>query len=107
MQSVIDIAETQARQSGATRILEIRMRVGRLTAVVPEALDHAFAVLRDGTLAAGAQLVVDYVPGAFWCHTCGVEFETDDLIGTCPTCRESSFDPRRGRELDVVTLEVE
>jgi hydrogenase nickel incorporation protein HypA/HybF len=107
MQSVLEIAETQARKSGASRILEIRMSVGRMTGIVSEALDHAFAVLRDGTLAAGARLDVDFVPGAFWCPTCVAEFECDDLIGGCPTCHEASLDMRRGRELSVVSLEVD
>ena len=107
IQSVLEIAESLARQNGAIRILEIRMRVGRMTGVVPESLEHAFAVLRDGTLAAGAKLAVEYMPGVFWCTACSAEFESDDLIGGCPTCREPSFDLRRGRELVVESLEVE
>jgi len=107
MQSVLEIAESQARASGAVCIREIRIRVGRMTGVVPESLDHAFAVLRGETMAAEARLVVEFVPGAFWCMTCAAEFEADDLIGGCPTCQRASFDMRRGRELDVVSLEVD
>ena len=107
MESVLEIAESQARASGALRILEIKIRVGRMTGIVPEALEHAFAVLREGTIAAAARLDVEFVPGAFWCVTCAAEFDSDDLIGGCPTCHEPSFDMRRGRELDVVSLEVD
>ncbi|MEI6668668.1 MAG: hydrogenase maturation nickel metallochaperone HypA [Acidobacteriota bacterium] len=107
MQSVLEIADQQARAAGAVRILEIRMRVGRMTGVVQEALDHAFAVLRQDTLASDARLEVELVPGAFWCLTCAAEFESDDLIGGCPTCNQPSFDMRRGRELAVVSLEVD
>lgn len=107
IQSVLEIAESQARASGALRILEIKIRVGRMTGIVPEALEHAFAVLREGTIAAAARLDVEFVPGAFWCVTCAAEFDSDDLIGGCPTCHDPSFDMRRGRELDVVSLEVD
>jgi len=107
MQSVLEIAEEQARKAGASRILEIRMRVGRMTGIVSESLEHAFVVLRDGTTAAGARLNVEFVPGAFWCPPCAAEFESDDLVGGCPTCHEPSFDLRRGRELEVVSLEVD
>ena len=107
MQSVLEIAEGQARKSGATRILEVRMRVGRMTGVVPESLDHAFAVLREGTLAEGAALVVEYVPGACWCATCRREFEAEGMLGECPACGTPSFEIRRGRELDVLSLEVD
>ena len=107
MQSALEIAEKQARASGASRIHEIRMRVGRMTGIVPEALDHAFAVLRDGTMAADARLEVEFVPGVFWCVTCAAEFESEDLVGGCPSCHAPSFDLRRGRELDVISLEVD
>ncbi len=63
MESVLQIAEAQARKSGASTIHEIRMRVGRMTGVVLESLDHAFAILKDGTMAASARLIVDEIPG--------------------------------------------
>lgn len=107
MQSVLEIAEQQARTAGAARILEIRLRVGRLTGVVPEALDFAFTTLRDGTMAGGATLAVEYVPGAGWCTSCACEFEAEGLFAECPRCGQPSLAIRRGRELDVVSLEVE
>lgn len=107
MQSALEIAERQARAAGAARICEIRMRVGRMTGVVPEALDHAFEVLRGGTMAEDARLNVEYVPGVFFCLACQREFESEDLVGGCPVCDAPSFDLRRGRELDVVSLEVD
>ncbi len=107
MQSVLEIAEQQARAAGASRILEVRMQVGRLTGVVPEALEHAFAVLRDGTMAGGATLAVEYVPGVSWCPPCECEFEAEGLYAECPRCGRPSLAVRRGQELGVVSLEVE
>ena len=43
-----------ARESGATQIHLLRMRVGRMTGVVQEALEYAFDVVRKGTMAASA-----------------------------------------------------
>lgn len=106
IQSTLELAESEARKGGATGISEVRMRVGRLTGVVPEALETAFAVLRAGTLAEGATLAVDYVPGACWCLSCSFEFETDGLFGECPRCGEASPDVRRGTEMQLVSLEV-
>jgi hydrogenase nickel incorporation protein HypA/HybF len=107
MESVLQIAESQARHSGARSIHEIRMRVGRMTGVVIESLEHAFAVLKDGTMASAASLVVEDVPGVCWCAECGSEFEAEGMIGECTTCGRPSFEIRRGRELDVVSLEVD
>jgi hydrogenase nickel incorporation protein HypA/HybF len=107
MQSVLDIAARQASDAGARSIEQVRMRVGRLTGVVVESLQHAFAVLKEGTMAQGATLVVDEVDGLCFCMDCAREFAAEGLFAECPDCGQPSFDIRRGRELDVVSLEVE
>ncbi len=58
MQSALDIAEQQAQAAGATKIHEIRLRIGQMSGVVPEALQHAFTVLKDGTMAEEASFAL-------------------------------------------------
>ena len=84
MQSALDIAKQQAQAAGATKIYEIRLRVGQMSGVVPEALEHAFTVLKDGTMAEEASLIVDYVPAVCWCSACRREFELTGLFCVCP-----------------------
>lgn len=107
MQSALEIAERQARAHGAVRIQEIRMRVGRLTGVVPEALEQAFTVLREGTLAAGARLAVEYVAAVCRCAACAKEFESEGLLSECPDCGTPSADVTSGTEMEIVSLEVD
>ena len=45
-------------------MLAIRLRIGALSGVVPEALEFAFEALRPGTLAEKAELAIESVPGA-------------------------------------------
>jgi hydrogenase nickel incorporation protein HypA/HybF len=78
-----------------------------MTGVVPEALEHAFAVLKDGTMAQEARLVVDYVPAVCWCSACEREFESSGVFCVCPDCMVPSSDVRKGRELEIVSLEVD
>ena len=106
MQSVLDLAEREARAVGAAGISEVRMRVGRLTGLVPESLDFAFSVLREGTLAGEAQLCVEYVSGSFWCAECGREFDAEGFFCECPGCGTPSFERRRGMEMELLSLEV-
>lgn len=107
MSEILRLAEEQARRSGATRIHEIRLRIGRMAGVVPEALSYAFEVLREGTLAAAGALRIDPVEAACWCAACQQEFPTPDLIYDCPRCGQPSADLRRGKEMDLVSLEIE
>ena len=106
MQSVLAMAEEQARASGATQIHEVRLRIGQLSGVVAEAMETAFDILRQGTLAAEARLAIDAVPGSCWCRGCQQEFETSDWLCECPACGVVSAELRRGRELELTSLEI-
>jgi hydrogenase nickel incorporation protein HypA/HybF len=74
MQSALDQALDEASKAGAHRVSEIRLRIGVLSGVVPEALQFAFEALSDGTPAAGATLTIEPVPARFWCEPCRQEF---------------------------------
>jgi hydrogenase nickel incorporation protein HypA/HybF len=106
MQSVLALAEEQARQAGAAHIHEVRLRIGQLSGVVPEAMETAFGVLRAGTPAAEGRLVIESIPGACWCAACRREFETSEWLCECPDCGAVSAELRRGRELELTSLEI-
>ncbi len=72
-EGILDIAEARAREAGATEIRVIGIRLGEFTTVVQEALQFAFEVAREGTLAAGARLEIEYVPTIVRCVVCGDE----------------------------------
>jgi len=105
--SLLETAGRKAAEDGATRILSIRLRVGAWSSVVPEALQHAFLVLRAGTPASGADLVLDPVQAVCWCAVCNREFEPRKMEGECPDCGTPSLDIRRGLELDFISMEVD
>jgi hydrogenase nickel incorporation protein HypA/HybF len=106
MMNTLEAAEKAARSSGATCIHELRLRIGRMTGVVPEALESAFEVVRQGTLAAEARLMIETVPASCWCARCQEEFVSEDLLSECPRCHELSGELRRGLELELVSLEI-
>ena len=106
MQATLELAEQQAKASGATVIHKLRVRVGALSGVVPEALEQAFEVLRQGTLAERGELEIETVAATCWCGRCQQEFPAPDYFYTCPRCGELSGELRRGRELQLVSLEI-
>jgi hydrogenase nickel incorporation protein HypA/HybF len=107
MQSALGMALDQARQAGARQVVVLRLRVGALSGVVPEALRFAFEALAVGTLAEKAELAIVSVPARFWCADCRREFVSDDLFAECPDCRRPSGELRAGRELELASLEIE
>ena len=106
MQSTLETAAQKTRAAEATQIHRLKVRVGKLSGVVPEALRFAFDALKDKSLAAQADLEIEEISAACWCAGCAAEFETGDLKYECPRCHQPSGDLRRGRELELASLEI-
>jgi hydrogenase nickel incorporation protein HypA/HybF len=100
------MAAEHARRVGADRIHRLRLRVGALSGVVPEALELAFQAASPGTLAADAELVIERVAVVCRCEECDRDFCPDDLIYVCPYCGALSSQLNQGRELELASLEV-
>jgi hydrogenase nickel incorporation protein HypA/HybF len=106
MQEALAQAEAQARQHGCTVIHVLRLRVGTLSGVVPEALEFAFEALRAGTPAAQARLEIERVEARAFCRDCQREFTLEDAVFPCPDCGGWQSDLRQGRELELARLEA-
>jgi hydrogenase nickel incorporation protein HypA/HybF len=106
MQSVLSQALEETRKAGAGRVHEIRLRIGVLSGVVPEALQFAFEALAEGTPAENGMLTIEPVPARFWCDPCNREFEAAGWFAECPDCGNASSTLRAGRELELASLEV-
>lgn len=106
MQSALTTAERAAAEAGASRIESITLRIGALSGVVRDALEFAFEVLKADTLASGAELKIEEVPVRCRCADCGTEFEPQGMIFECPNCGALSSQVLRGREIDLVSMEV-
>jgi len=108
MQATLEIALEHAARHGAGRIHRIALRVGDLAGVVPEALEFAFDVVTEGTIAEGARLEIVRVPLICACTVCGSEFQPPDVFFDfdCPQCHSMSARVRQGRELELGHLEV-
>ena len=106
MESALELAGKNTRDAGATQIHRLVLRVGKLSGVVPEALRFAFDALKPGSLAAAAELQIEEVPTVCWCADCAAEFEAADLKYECPRCHQPSGDLRRGKEMELASLEI-
>jgi hydrogenase nickel incorporation protein HypA/HybF len=107
MTEAVRMASESAQAAGARRVTGLKLRIGALSGVVPEAMQFAWDVVRGETLLAGARLEIESVRGACWCATCQAEFETAEFMGECPRCHDLSDDLRRGRELEIASVEME
>jgi hydrogenase nickel incorporation protein HypA/HybF len=101
-QSVVDAA---CERAGGRPVRSIRILVGALTAVVPDAMHFCFDLVTEGTAAEGARLHIESRPGSARCRDCGADFTLSDAILLCP-CGSADVAVTGGRELQIVSMEV-
>ncbi len=98
------VRAVEARADGG-RVTVVRLDVGRLTCVSPDALSFCFDVAVQGTALAGARLEIRPIDGLARCRACGVEGPITGAFEACPC---GSFDRRivKGEELRLREFEV-
>jgi hydrogenase nickel incorporation protein HypA/HybF len=101
-QSVVDAV---CERAAGRPVHSVRLRVGALTAVVPDAMRFCFELAGEGTVAQGARLDIEHRPGAGHCRSCGADVHLADLILLCP-CGSADVQVTAGRELQIVSMEV-
>jgi hydrogenase nickel incorporation protein HypA/HybF len=106
VQAALEIALRHAERHGAGRIHGLALRVGALSGAVPEALEFAFDVVTQGTIAEGARLEIQRVPISCTCAACGLEFHPPDFPLDCPRCQSPGARVTRGRELELDFVEI-
>ena len=99
------VVECVLERTGERGVTSVRLQVGRLAGVVPEALTFCFDLATSGTTLDGADLVIVQPAGRASCRACDSEFDLEDLILLCP-CGSADVDVTAGRELQVMSVEV-
>jgi hydrogenase nickel incorporation protein HypA/HybF len=106
-ESILEIALTNARAEGATRILHIRVVVGALTAYVNDSLQLCWDFVTEGTLAAGSSIEFIRTPGLLQCLNCFTRFSTMVNDFQCPQCAGLWTHALAGEECYVDAIEID
>ena len=101
------ILQIALRHADGRRIEAIEVKVGHLRQVVPDALEFAFTLVSEGTLAEGAALALEHIPAAGSCRACGITTEFDGFPLACGACGGLDVELVRGEELLVDALTME
>jgi len=98
------ILATAEREAAGRQVALVRVRVGVVHRVTPEAMAMAFDGLRAGTALADARLEIDEVPIRSLCRTCGAVAEDVDPVLVCPTCGLADMVFAGGDELTLESI---
>jgi hydrogenase nickel incorporation protein HypA/HybF len=107
IENVIDLVERECRKEPFERVTLVRLRVGVLGCVEPDALRFCFDAVAAGTIAQGARLEIDMVQGEGWCAECQLTVALDERFGACPLCAGIHVRMTSGDALQLAEMEVE
>ena len=106
--SLVDLASESAIKAGASRVLEVRIRLGALSGVVRGALEFSYEIAAAGTMLEGSTLVVRELPVRIFCPVCCEENDLPSIQSfCCPKCGTLTGDIRQGRELEIEAIEID
>jgi hydrogenase nickel incorporation protein HypA/HybF len=107
-QSLIEMASEAAAEDGCQRVTRLFLRLGAMSGVVREALEFSFQLAAEDTPCAGATLEIEETKIIVYCPSCEARKTiSDGYILCCPTCGQPTPQILSGRELELISIEVD
>jgi hydrogenase nickel incorporation protein HypA/HybF len=111
-ESVIDLvegrlAESRVRGKDCPRVRTVRLEIGKLSGVDPEAIRFCFDAVARGTLVDGALLDIIEQDGSAWCFDCQRQVSLRARFDPCLECGGFRLRPELGTAMRVKEFEIE
>ena len=106
-QSLIAIVEEEMIKNNVKTLRSVKVSIGEMSGIVPEALKTCFEIITAKSNMKGAVLKMDIIPLVGGCRKCRKEFKVEEYNFSCPECESTDIDIVSGREMNVVELEVD
>lgn len=101
-----NIVAIVSERANNRRVLRVQLSVGRLSAILADAISFCFDICSKNTVAEGASLEICYIDGRLKCRSCGTEKTSNTLYGQC-VCGSSDMQCIAGEELLISEIELE
>ena len=99
------IVEICAERAGDARVTRVRLEIGQLSAVMPDAVRFCFDVCARDTVLEGAELEIIETAGRALCRDCDSEVALEQLVGRC-ACGSTNLRVIAGDELKIREMEL-
>jgi hydrogenase nickel incorporation protein HypA/HybF len=113
---IFKVAEATAMKYGAKKITEVYLEIGELTLIVPELLKQSFKMATTGSIAEGAELKIEILPGKIRCRECDkvstvTLTEEAQLTGLqlfqCKYCKSKNTEIIDGKKANVKNIKIQ
>ena len=100
-----NIVAIVGEKAGDSKVKRISLDIGKLSAIMPDAVRFCFDVCAKDTALEGAVLEINEIPGLGRCNECGNEIDLEQVYGQC-TCGCRHIHCIAGEELMIKEMEV-
>ena len=106
-ENLLEIALRHADRAGARRITRLNLIVGELATIVDDSVQFYWDIVSRETIADGAQLHFERVPGTLHCMGCDHTFPMNRSDYACPVCGGRQVAVAGGDEFRLESIEVD
>lgn len=113
---IFKVAEATALKYKAKKITEVYLEIGELTLIVPELLKKSFEMATSGSIAEGAELIIELTPGKIKCRNCNKistvtlseeSYLTGLQLFQCQHCKSKDTEIVEGKKANVKNIKIQ
>lgn len=105
--SIVETVEENLTDANV-RAKKVYLKIGNLSGVVKDALLFSFDIAVQDTKLEGATLEIEELPVIIFCDKCNSETTLGNPpIFRCKDCGESTADIKQGKEMEIVSIEID
>lgn len=101
-----NIVAIVAEHAKGAKVQRVLLEIGKLSAIMPDAIRFCFDICTQSTVLEGAKLEILEIPGLAKCRQCNAEIYLDKPYGVC-NCGSVKLDLITGEELKIKEIEIE
>ena len=106
-ENLLEVALRHARDAGATRVTDLYLVIGRLSAVVDDSVQFYWDFVSRGTPAEGSRLHFRRTPVEMRCAACDATYAPPGEDLSCPSCAGVRVRVVAGDEFRLEAIDVE
>lgn len=106
-ESILRIALDEAKKNNAGKVINIKIKSGVLSGIMPQLIQDYFNLVSTGTIAEGAELIIDRIAASIRCRDCDKVSPIERLKLVCPICGGTNTLIETGKEFYIDSMEVE
>jgi len=105
--ALVEQVQEVSRREHFQRVLKIRVAIGELSGVEPDAVEFCFSTVAQGSVLEGAELFVERRPAILRCDPCATESSiSEGQAWRCSQCGSTDVRLTGGKEFQIIDLDV-